>query len=114
LIANVIDLSNETFVIYNTFDLKTHVARMREKHPNWSDKQLYCCLYWQGTARKQLRHEIELFTLEHLDLKIVGIPEACGVNVTETMARAGFVLEWPPVDVAYQIVVAGHEIEGER
>jgi len=35
------------------------------------------------------------------------VPEAMGVNVTETMKRVGIELEWPPVNVAYQIALAG-------
>ena len=103
------DLSKPVYAIYNKFDFKGHVDRMREKHPDWSQRQLECCLYWQGTARKQLRELIEEF--EKLSPKgmysITIVPEAMGVNVTKTMRNAGVVLEWPPVNVAYQIALAG-------
>ncbi len=38
---------------------------------------------------------------------ITVVPEAMGVNVTETMKRVGIELEWPPVNVAYQIAMGG-------
>lgn len=67
-----------------------------------------CCLYWQPTARKQLRAEIARFKfMEQPRYKVVTCPEACGVNVTATMAFIGHVLEWPPTTVTYQVALAG-------
>ncbi len=104
------DLSKSIYAIYNVFDFKGHVDRMREKHPDWSKRQLECCLYWQGSARKRLKERIEIFgKLTGRKYIINTVPEAMGVNVTETMLRVGIELEWPPVSVAYQIAMAGME-----
>ena len=104
----VYDLSKPIYAIYNKFDFKGHVNRMRERHPDWSKRQLECCLYWQGTARKRLRERIEIFKkLANEKYVVNGNPEAMWVNVTETMKRVGIELEWPPVNVAYQIAMAG-------
>ena len=104
------DLSKSVVAIYNKFDFKGHVDRMREKHPDWSKRQLECCLYWQGTARKQLKERIEMFNfltvMASEAYSITTVPEAMGVNVTETMRKVGIILEWPPVNVAYQIALA--------
>jgi len=108
LINDILDLSKPIFAIYNIFDLFFHVQKMRKKHPLWSYRQLSCCLYWQPTARKQLREEIRKF-LKKIRLKIVNCPEAQGVNLTESMKNAGIILEWPPKKYAYQIVLAGHK-----
>jgi len=103
-------LSKPIYAIYNKFDLKGHVDRMRERHPDWSKRQLECCLYWQGAARKRLKEKINEFILLADERYIVNtVPEAMGVNVTETMKRVGIELEWPPVNVAYQIAMAGME-----
>ncbi len=80
---------------------------MRAKHPKWSKRQVECCLYWQGTARKTLREKINAFVWKHPHYSIISCPEGAGVNVTETMKRAGIELEWPPVNYTYQIVIAG-------
>ena len=108
---SVYDLTRPVFAIYNIFDFKGHVDRMREKHPDWSKRQLECCLYWQGTARKKLKELIEIFKkLVPVGTgwySITTVPEAMGINVTETMKRVGIELEWPPVNVAYQIAMAG-------
>lgn len=130
LFDNVFDISKPVFAIYNQFDLKSHIERMREANPEWSKAQLSCCLYWQNTARKQLSKEVlkfiyhdELYGRCHVamapykgiigDLKnwthriIQSPPEAMGVNITETMKNAGIILEWPPETVTYQIALAG-------
>ena len=107
LIEDVIDLAKPTWVVWSTFDLGRHVEDLRLRRPSWSDRQLRCCLYWQPKARAILRTVITDFLLEHLGQHILWTPEACGVNVTATMARAGDTLEWPPRDTTYQVVVAG-------
>lgn len=104
--------------IWNAFDFGGHVARMQEKHPDWSQRQLECCLYWQGTARRQLREEANLFLFRSnlllKDVPVEYIPEAHGVNVTETMRRIGIELEWPPKTTTYQIALASvaHDMGG--
>lgn len=105
------DLSKPVYAIYNVFDFKGHVDRMKEKHPDWSKRQIECCLYWQGTARKELKERVEIFRRLTARRYVVNtVPEAMGVNVTETMKRVGVELEWPPVNVAYQIAMAGMEV----
>ena len=64
LIGKVFDLSKPIFAIWNIFDFSEHTGRMSRKHPEWSKKQVECCLYWQGTARKQLKGEIDAFIKE--------------------------------------------------
>jgi hypothetical protein len=110
--GQVYDLTKPVYAIYNAFPIGEHVARMRELHPEWSDRQLYCCLYWQPQARKQLRDEISRFNnparheLFAPINRVTVCPEAMGVNVTHTMARIGVDLEWPPRIVAYQVALA--------
>lgn len=99
------DLSRPVYAVVNEFDLGAHATRMLAKHPKWSDRQCRCVLYWQGTARKQLKEKIEK-VLANPALAGYGstwCPEGMGVNVTETMKAAGVVLEWPPERIARQV-----------
>lgn len=96
-------------VVWNRFHLGAHVERMREKHPNWSYRQLSCCLYWQNTARRQLR---ALVSVVKYDSLVLYVPEACGVNVTATMAPQGVELEWPPRKYTYQVALLGDPVDG--
>ena len=111
MLEDILDMTKPVWAIWGTFDFGGHVARMTEAHPEWSQRQAECCLYWQGGARKRLRevHVPKFQTEEDLfcQLEIVYIPEAAGVNVTVTMEGIGEHLEWPPVTVTYQIALAG-------
>ncbi|HUX15510.1 MAG TPA: hypothetical protein VMW52_03505 [Phycisphaerae bacterium] len=106
-LPQVLNLAEPVWTIWNVFDLAGHIVRMKARHPEWSDRQLRCCLYWQPRARKSLRRHVAMFLYHHPGLHVVATPEAQGVNVTATMKSAGITLEWPPRNVAYQVVLAG-------
>lgn len=108
LLTQTLDISKPIWAIFSSFDLKAHVKKMRTAHPGWSDRQLRCCLYWQGAARKELKETIAK-ALESLPqpLVVVPCPEAQGVNVTATLKQVGIFLEWPPTTVTYQVALAG-------
>lgn len=101
------DISQPMYFIWNEFDLGSHIERMKEKHPDWSDYQLRCVLYWQPKARKQLKEEIIKFKKSHPEYTISTGPEAMGINVTKTMEQLGIKLDWPPTKSSYQVAIAG-------
>lgn len=104
LLDDTYDLHEGVVCVYNRFDLRAHVEKMRTNNPTWTERQLYCCLYWQGTARKQLRAQMNQYLSGNSrGLVPVYVPEACGVDVTATVLQAGIELEWPPRNFAYQI-----------
>ncbi len=113
LCEQVFDLTQPTYFIYSGFDLGAHVERMKVAHPDWSQRQLVCCLYWQGTARKALTAEIAAFYkvldpgLSPHRPVVNRCPEALGVNVTETMKQAGVILQWPPMTKTIHVAMAG-------
>jgi predicted metal-binding protein len=93
------------YAIINEFNLAKHVARMKSLHPQWSERQLVCCLYWQQTARKQLQSKINEFLNNH-NYIVDTCPEASGVNVTQTLQQHGIELEWPPRNIVRQVAIA--------
>jgi predicted metal-binding protein len=99
----VYDLSKPVYAVVNEFDIGVHIAKMKLKHPTWSDRQLRCVLYWQGSARKQLKAQIRKELVALPGYMVTMTPEGMGVNVTKTMAEVGIILEWPPVHTARQI-----------
>ena len=111
---DIISNSKPIYVIWNIFPFKQHIERMKKMHPDWSNRQLECCLYWQRTARKQLKLEVSKFLEDRTwflkDIKIIWIPEACSVNITKTMEQIDLILEWPPKIVTYQVALAGISI----
>lgn len=105
----VYDLDKPVYAIINEFDFKAHVDKMRKLHPDWSKRKLECCLYWQKKARKELLEAIKQFLKENQNYKIYKVetcPEAMGVDVTKTLANAGIILEWPPVNIVRQVALA--------
>ena len=91
----VYDLSKPIYIIYNEFDLKSHIDNLKIKYPIWSIHQLKCCLYWQPKARKQLDKQISEFKKQFPEYVIDKCPEAKGVDLSATMKTLGIDLEWP-------------------
>ena len=89
LLQNLFDLSKPVYCIYNKFEFGEHVARMKNKHTHWTQRQAECCLYWQPRARKQLEEKIKLFLIDYPNYTILRCPEANGVNITGTMKQLG-------------------------
>jgi hypothetical protein len=90
------------YAVIEEFDLEKHANKMKHKHPDWSKKQCYCVLYWQSTVRMKLKAKAKKYLKElavkdgnfHFDwaCHLIEIPEAHGVNVFGTMAKAGLIL----------------------
>lgn len=99
------DLSAPVFAVVNEFGFKAHTDRMGVKHPEWSERQVRCVLYWQGTARKQLKEALEPILALLPDYVANWCPEGMGVDVTATLNAAGVGLEWPPERVARQVAL---------
>ncbi len=90
------------FAVMEMFDLKHHAEEMKRKHPHWSERQCKNPLYWQGSVRKRLRDKAIAVKGDI----ILDIPEACGINVFETMAQIGIILERKP-DLVRKVMLVG-------
>lgn len=111
LFEEYFDLTQPVYAIWYEYDLAARAAELKAAHPDWSDKQCRCSRYWQSTARAELKIEIGHFLCEHpeykSDLDLMMTPEAMGVNVFETMARIGVILDRHPVNRVYKVALAG-------
>jgi len=90
------------------FNLREHHARMREKHPDWSEAQVRCILWWQtgvNARLKRLAKEVR----DSLPGKniLLEVPEANGVNLFATCARVGLMLKANPTNVAHKMMIVG-------
>lgn len=106
LINYILDLNKRVYLIWTDFDVGKHARRMKKKHPHWSEKQMYCCRYWQSTARKIHKEEIEKLQEKYKFKKVIRSPEGNGVNVFGLMKKMGVVLEWPPRKITRVISLA--------
>lgn len=107
LVENYFDMGKDHYFVAVKFDLFSHISRMKEKHPLWSERQAKCCLYWQSTVNKQLRQECQFFT-EQYGLTHNLCPEAMGVNVIKTCQTAGLPIKARPVGVVYKVAMLGY------
>lgn len=92
------------YALVEEFDLSAHALRMRRIHPTWTERQCRNLLYWQGRVRKTLFQKA-WGAFRDGDI-ILDIPEACGVNVFETMAKAGINIEKHP-DIVRKVMLIG-------
>lgn len=95
------------YAAVNDFPIDLHAAKMRQRHPGWTERQVYNCLYWQPQARRQLREIVDTFLETQPRLVAIYTPEATGIDVTSTLASVGIQLEWPPRIVARQVAILG-------
>lgn len=91
-----------------SFDLAEFAQKMRSRHPEWSDRQCRCCLYWQGTVNKSLKDAIAEFQETYPDVIFTLKPEAMGVNVFKTVRRFGVPIKARPKDIIFKIALVGY------
>ena len=92
------------FAVIEEFDLKTHAQKMKQKHPTWSDRQCRNLLYWQNGVRSRLIDKITHY--KDIGDIILTLPEACGVHVFGTMAKAGVIIQRNP-DIVRKVMFIG-------
>ncbi len=91
-----VDFSKPMWIVYNEFDLSAHVAKMKDRHPKWSDVQCRNLLYWQPTSLTGLNARAEKF-FEMMQPqqwgRLIYLGESDGVNLWRTAVHAGIPLE---------------------
>lgn len=108
IVIDVFDLSKPHWFIVEEFDLKSHMDRMKWLHPNWTERQLACCLYWQNTVRSNLMSGIRFFMQDHPEVIYTLLPEAMGVQVILTARKAGIPIEIKPKKMIHKIALVGY------
>ena len=99
--SELISKYEEWYAVVEIFDLKSHASAMKIKHPLWTERQCRNPLYWQGGVRSKLKKKaIKLQDcFEVCDMErgiLLDIPEANGINVFETMANVGIIIDRKP------------------
>lgn len=90
------------------FDFESYLKTMKEKHPNWSERQLRNLLFWQGAVDKQLKDFSEEQQRKIPNSRIIYKPEAYGVNLFVTCMLAGIRLERNPKKYVWKISLLGN------
>lgn len=90
---NYFDTARPMYLVHSEFDLDGHVEAMKNKHPQWSERQCRCLLYWQPRSRKQMMMRAHGAMLFLGCNAVSACPEAMGLNVFATAAIAGLKLD---------------------
>ena len=90
------------------FDIKSHRNKLQKIHPNWSHRQLSCCLYWQGGVRKQLKQLCYNFTSSHPNTTYSTCPEAMGIQIIRTLKEQHIPVSTKIKDTVYKVALIGY------
>ena len=92
-VTEIMDLARPVYIVYSEFDLAGHMAKMKSRHPHWTERQQRNVLYWQNRSRKQMRDRaIEAAKILRAN-KICAMGESAGVNLYATCYLSGLRLE---------------------
>lgn len=108
LVEDVIDLEKSCWLVVVEFDLGSHIERMLSLHPDWSNRQARCVLYWQGTVNRELKLRSFVAKTEYPNADIFLTPEAMGVHVIKTMQSLGFPIETQPARRVFKVALLAY------
>jgi hypothetical protein len=105
-------LDKPFWAVWIKFDLESHIAKMKQRHPDWGIYMLVNPLYWQTSSKKFLRDIAKKFSSLHPELLVLARNSRTDsyFNVTETMKQVGQSLEWPARKYSYEILFAGSPV----
>lgn len=112
LIEDWLDLDKTHWFIVTKFDRgefarELNKRRLKEKKSKLTEKQARCCLYWQGTVRKELKRVIKICLTGTPDRIFTLCPEGMGINVMATARKVKIPIETKPKDIIYKIALVG-------
>lgn len=111
MLNEILDMNKDIYVIYVEYDVRKFADRMKTIHPKWTDRQAYCCLYWQKIPRTELRAEEDRARTEFGLTQISTSPEANGVNIQYLFRQLGISLEWPVRNISRHVSIGGFGIK---
>ena len=113
MIEKVFDLARPIYIVAIKFDLAAQIAKIRNLHPGWTNKQCRNLRYWQGTVRARLKSEVaRVLAQGRFGDRAEFSPEAAGVNTNLTCLHSGIKLEWPPRQYVYMVALVGFNKKG--
>lgn len=100
------------YAIIEEFDLAAYAQRMKLLHPEWTERNCRNLIRWQGGVRARLRRKAYPdYPNRPADRIVLEIPEACGINVFETMKTVGIEIDRTPI-IVRKVMLIGVRNEG--
>ncbi|HSV94438.1 MAG TPA: hypothetical protein VLH94_00470 [Spirochaetia bacterium] len=105
--------SKSVYIAAIRFNFAEYLAKKKEIHPDWTERALRNPRHWQGHIRSELHHFLEEELPQRPDIlgEVILNPEALGVNLFATCAKAGIILEHTPENSVYNIVLIAQKLE---
>lgn len=100
---DVCDQREPVWALYFSMNLEPLYKKLRDKWPEWTDRQVKNNRYWVGTKKKLLRQLEYEFLETHpgpwarvLNRGPEKINYSYGIHYNKTLAQIGVQLQWPP------------------
>ena len=87
------------YLIYAKFDLKIQKERMLLLHPNWSNRQANCLLYWQNSVKKELKNYIKKIYIMNKNFDLFLLSCGSGFNSNDYNQGKVYSMEAAGIDV---------------
>lgn len=102
----------EWYAIVQSFYLKGHMKRLKDKYPVFTERQCRNVIWWQPKVNKKLKNKALKHTFPLMGDILLDVPEANGVDVFETMKLAGLRLEKSKPKMVHKIMLIGKREHG--
>jgi len=111
-LQDVFDLTKPHWFIYTTFDLESHKKKMKSRHPDWTELQCRCVLYWQSRVNKSLKEKAIEFVKTKRGVAHTSCPEAMGVDVIKSLKNQGLPISnsFSDLKTVYKAIFVGYPI----
>lgn len=90
---------NHFYLIVGRFNLSKYTILMLENHPDWSERQAACVLYWQGSAKKHLKEYIKNIYRNNSDKTLFLLSSGSGYKNLEIQQEKIYSMEAAGIDV---------------
>ncbi len=108
---NILIRYNHFYLIYAEFNLEIQRERMLLIHPNWSERQAACLLYWQNSVKKVLRMYIKEIYDENKNFKIFLL--SCGSGFDSHYFNQGEIYSMEAVGIDVYKTLRNNNIDFE-
>lgn len=104
--------SKDVYIAAIRFNFAQYLVYRRTVHPDWTEKALRNPRHWQGHVRSERNRFLFEYLSKHpeIDGDIIINPEAMGVNLFATCARAGLTLEHTPTKNVYSVTLIAKKL----
>lgn len=107
LVNEILDMNKNIYTIGIKFDLSNHFFKMRKNHPEWTERQVKNCLYYQKGMKNDLYKYVKN-VIEINDKLIIYKPEACGINLIKMLKKENIFIKFPIDDSVWFFVIVGY------